>query len=44
MAKQFEKNGYEEIEFMNSEEYFTDACTANDWEFYRDGKPAIGGR
>lgn len=42
LSKQFERDGYEEIEFMDSEEYFIDACDANKWEFYRNGKPAMG--
>ncbi len=40
LSRELEANGYAEIEHMNSEESFKDACDANGWEFYSDGSRA----
>ena len=40
LSRQFEKSGYEEIEYMESMEQFLEAAEANGWEFYEDGELA----
>ena len=37
VCKKMEKAGYAEIEYQQSEEYFMDACEANEYTFREDG-------
>jgi len=38
LCKELEKNGYEELEYVDSDEYITETIKANNYEFLSDGK------
>lgn len=38
LCKELEKNGYKEIEWLDSDEYITETIKANDYEFLSNGK------
>jgi len=42
-CKELEKNGYKQIEDLQSEEYIKEAIETNEYEYTKDGKQWVGG-